>query len=87
MRIRPNDAKLRELILIISEWSQADPKFGAIKLNFSPNFDENRCHVRLQSRRSTSKRWPPAVPTSNLAPKFGVCLSRAGVVRRSTSIC
>jgi hypothetical protein len=31
--IRPNDAKLRELILLISEWSQADPKFGAIKLN------------------------------------------------------
>lgn len=32
-RIRPSDAKLRELILLISEWSQADPKFGAIKLN------------------------------------------------------
>jgi Protein of unknown function (DUF4065) len=32
-RFRPNDAKLRELILLISEWSQADPKFGAIKLN------------------------------------------------------
>lgn len=32
-RIRPNDAKLRELILLISEWCQADPKFGAIKLN------------------------------------------------------
>jgi hypothetical protein len=31
--IRPNDAKLRELILLISEWCQADPKFGAIKLN------------------------------------------------------
>lgn len=31
--IRPSDAKLRELILLISEWSQADPKFGAIKLN------------------------------------------------------
>ena len=30
---RPNDAKLRELILLVSEWSQADPKFGAIKLN------------------------------------------------------
>jgi hypothetical protein len=29
----PNDEKLRELILLISEWSQADPKFGAIKLN------------------------------------------------------
>jgi hypothetical protein len=32
-RMRPSDAKLRELILLISEWSQADPKFGAIKLN------------------------------------------------------
>jgi len=32
-RIRPNDEKLRELILLIAEWSQADPKFGAIKLN------------------------------------------------------
>ena len=32
-RIRPSDAKLRELILLISEWSQADSKFGAIKLN------------------------------------------------------
>jgi hypothetical protein len=32
-QIRPNDTKLRELILLISEWSQADPKFGAIKLN------------------------------------------------------
>jgi hypothetical protein len=31
--IRANDGKLRELILLISEWSQADPKFGAIKLN------------------------------------------------------
>ena len=31
--IRPNDAKLVELILLISEWSQGDPKFGAIKLN------------------------------------------------------
>jgi hypothetical protein len=30
---RPNDDKLRELILLISEWSQVDPKFGAIKLN------------------------------------------------------
>ena len=29
----PSDEKLRELILLISEWSQADPKFGAIKLN------------------------------------------------------
>ena len=32
-KIRPDDKKLRELILLISEWSQADPKFGAIKLN------------------------------------------------------
>jgi hypothetical protein len=32
-RIRPNDKKLTELILLIAEWSQADPKFGAIKLN------------------------------------------------------
>lgn len=32
-QIRPSDEKLRELILLISEWSQADPKFGAIKLN------------------------------------------------------
>jgi hypothetical protein len=31
--IRPNDEKLREMILLISEWCQADPKFGAIKLN------------------------------------------------------
>lgn len=31
--MRPNDAKLRELILLISEWSASDPKFGAIKLN------------------------------------------------------
>ena len=30
---KPDDTKLRELILLISEWSQADPKFGAIKLN------------------------------------------------------
>jgi hypothetical protein len=30
---RPDDEKLRELILLISEWSQSDPKFGAIKLN------------------------------------------------------
>jgi hypothetical protein len=30
---RPNDEKLRELILLISEWSQIDEKFGAIKLN------------------------------------------------------
>jgi len=29
----PNDDKLRELILLIAEWCQADPKFGAIKLN------------------------------------------------------
>ena len=28
-----SDEKLRELIVLISEWSQADPKFGAIKLN------------------------------------------------------
>jgi hypothetical protein len=32
-RIQPNDEKLRELILLISEWSQSDEKFGAIKLN------------------------------------------------------
>ena len=32
-RIRPNDEKLSELILLISEWSQSDPRFGAIKLN------------------------------------------------------
>jgi hypothetical protein len=32
-RLRPSDAKLRELILLISEWSQADTKYGAIKLN------------------------------------------------------
>lgn len=32
-RIQPNDEKLRELILLISEWSQKDEKFGAIKLN------------------------------------------------------
>lgn len=32
-RIRPSDKKLRELILLISEWSHADPNFGAIKLN------------------------------------------------------
>jgi hypothetical protein len=31
--ILPNDNKLRELILLIAEWCQADPKFGAIKLN------------------------------------------------------
>jgi hypothetical protein len=30
---RPNDEKLRELILLISELSQIDQKFGAIKLN------------------------------------------------------
>src|SRR5271154_3296716 len=30
---RPDDEKLRKLILLISEWSQADPKSGAIKLN------------------------------------------------------
>jgi hypothetical protein len=30
---RPDDTKLREVILLVSEWSQADPKFGAIKLN------------------------------------------------------
>lgn len=32
-KIQPNDEKLRELILLIAEWSQADKKFGAIKLN------------------------------------------------------
>jgi hypothetical protein len=32
-KIHPDDAKLRELILLIAEWCQADPKFGAIKLN------------------------------------------------------
>jgi Protein of unknown function (DUF4065) len=32
-KIEPNDEKLRELILLIAEWSQADEKFGAIKLN------------------------------------------------------
>jgi hypothetical protein len=32
-RHRPSDEKLKELILLIAEWSQADPKFGAIKLN------------------------------------------------------
>jgi hypothetical protein len=32
-RHRPNDEKLQELILLIAEWCQADPKFGAIKLN------------------------------------------------------
>lgn len=32
-RIRPDDAKLRELILLLADWCQADPKFGAIKLN------------------------------------------------------
>jgi hypothetical protein len=32
-KIQPSDEKLRELILLISEWSQADEKFGAIKLN------------------------------------------------------
>src|ERR1022692_449193 len=31
--IRPNDDKLGELILLISEWSQLDKKFGSIKLN------------------------------------------------------
>ncbi len=30
---RPQDDKLRELIQLITEWSQADKKFGAIKLN------------------------------------------------------
>jgi hypothetical protein len=30
---QPRDEKLRELILLITEWSQADEKFGAIKLN------------------------------------------------------
>jgi uncharacterized phage-associated protein len=32
-KIRPDDTKLAELILLISEYSQADKKFGAIKLN------------------------------------------------------
>jgi hypothetical protein len=32
-KARASDEKLREVILLISEWSQADPKFGAIKLN------------------------------------------------------
>jgi hypothetical protein len=32
-KIQASDEKLRELILLISEWSQADEKFGAIKLN------------------------------------------------------
>ena len=32
-KFKPDDGKLRELILLISEWSQADPKFGAVKLN------------------------------------------------------
>jgi hypothetical protein len=32
-KTRPNDAKLRELILLISEWCQPDEKFGAVKLN------------------------------------------------------
>lgn len=31
--IAPNDQKLKELILLLAEWCQADPKFGAIKLN------------------------------------------------------
>lgn len=31
--IRPNDAKLRELILLVAEYCQKDPRFGAIKLN------------------------------------------------------
>ncbi len=32
-RIQSSDEKLKELILLIAEWSQADEKFGAIKLN------------------------------------------------------
>lgn len=32
-KIQANDEKLRELILLIAEWSQADENFGAIKLN------------------------------------------------------
>jgi hypothetical protein len=32
-KIAPNDDKLRELILLIAEWSEHDEKFGAIKLN------------------------------------------------------
>lgn len=33
MRQKPNDEKLRELILYVATLSQFDPKFGAIKLN------------------------------------------------------
>jgi hypothetical protein len=33
MTRQESDKKLRELILLIAEWCQADPKFGAIKLN------------------------------------------------------
>ncbi len=33
VKIKPNEKKLRELILLISEWSQSDPNFGATKLN------------------------------------------------------
>ena len=29
-KIRPDDEKLRELILLIAEWCQADPKFGVM---------------------------------------------------------
>jgi hypothetical protein len=33
LRVRPDDKKLGELILLISERSQDDPSFGAVKLN------------------------------------------------------
>lgn len=32
-KLRPDDKKLAELILLISERSQGDPRFGAVKLN------------------------------------------------------
>ena len=32
-KIRPNDAKLRELILYVAERCENDPDFGALKLN------------------------------------------------------
>jgi antitoxin SocA-like protein len=31
--IRPSNEKFRELILLIAEWCQSDPRFGATKLN------------------------------------------------------
>ena len=31
--IRPDDAKLKELILLICKESEDDPRFGAVKLN------------------------------------------------------